>query len=218
MRKKKFLVFLIMVLGLTMSACKLDASTPQPTSQSDNDRLSDIFTAVASQTPPTQPGGIITTEQPQGGGVDPLADEAFDQGTQIPTVPAIVTATSTQQPTPAPTQALVAPTTYSLEKGEYPYCIARRFNIDVATLLNANNLSMDGLFKEGLTLTIPQNAPAFKGERARQNHPTDYTVRSGDTFYSIACTFGDVYPEEIASANGMTLNDNLTPGTVLHIP
>jgi LysM repeat protein len=69
-----------------------------------------------------------------------------------------------------------------------------------------------------LTLTIPQNAASFKGSRSLREHPTTYTVQSGDTFYRIACKFGDIYPEEIAAANGMTLKDELTTGMTLNIP
>ena len=120
--------------------------------------------------------------------------------------------------TAVPTPKLVVPSSYSLQKGEFPYCIARRFNVDVNALLSANNLSKEGLYKEGLTLTIPQNAGKFKGTRSLQEHPTTYTVLSGDTFYRIACKFGDVYPEEIAAANGMTLKDDLTVGSTIDIP
>jgi LysM repeat protein len=90
--------------------------------------------------------------------------------------------------------------------------------VDVNALLSANNLSKEGLYKEGLTLTIPKNAASFVGSRALRKHPTTYTVTSDDTFYRIACKFGDVFPEEIASANGMTLKDDLTVGATIQIP
>jgi LysM repeat protein len=218
MRKKYFLIPLIVLLGMLASACTRDASSPASVTPSGNDQISAVLTQVASRTPLTTP--LFTpgvTES--GGGIDPDVDNAFEQGTQIVTMTsAVITATPTKKATAVPTPKLVVPSSYSLQKGEFPYCIARRFNVDVNALLSANNLSKEGLYKEGLTLTIPQNAGNFKGTRSLQEHPTTYTVLSGDTFYRIACKFGDVYPEEIAAANGMTLKDDLTAGSTIDIP
>ena len=36
------------------------------------------------------------------------------------------------------------------------------------------------------------------GGRALRDHPTTYTVVSGDTFYKIACLYGNLLPEDIA--------------------
>jgi len=56
------------------------------------------------------------------------------------------------------------------------------------------------------------------GPRATAAHPTSYTVRQGDTFYTIACSFGDVYPEAIAQANNLNFNEAPLPGLNLQIP
>lgn len=201
-----------------MGACTRNASDPTSVAPSGNDQISAVLTQVASRTPLTTP--LLTPGATEaGGGIDPDVDNAFEQGTLIATnTSAVITATPTKKATAVPTPKLVVPSSYSLEKGEFPYCIARRFDVDVNALLSANNLSKEGLYKEGLTLTIPQNASGFKGSRSLQNHPTTYTVLSGDTFYRIACKFGDVYPEEIAAANGMTLKDDLTVGATIDIP
>ena len=45
----------------------------------------------------------------------------------------------------------------------------------------------------------------------------DYTTREGDTVTAVAGFFG-VDPEELAKANGITVDTPLTPGTVLVIP
>jgi hypothetical protein len=39
-----------------------------------------------------------------------------------------------------------------------------------------------------------------------------------ETFYSIACAFGDVDPSAIAAANGMAITAPLTTGKILNIP
>ncbi len=130
----------------------------------------------------------------------------------------------TKAPTKAPTSVpkhnagVQVPSKYVLHKGEYPYCIARRFDIDPDALLRANNLRRGQWVYPGTELVIPKNAGHFPYQRAWHSHPTDYTVRYGDTIYSIACWFGDVTPEEIAAANGISVNTPLTPGQVLHIP
>jgi LysM repeat protein len=218
MRKKYFLVLLIISLGISMSACTKDASTPGAVTPSGNDQISAVLTQVASRTALTTP---FFTPGPTGagGGGDPGVDNANEQGTSIPTATSgVITATPTKKATAVPTPNLVVPSSYSLKKGEFPYCIARRFDVDINALLSANNLSREGLYKEGLTLTIPQNTGGFKGNRSLRSHPTTYTVLSGDTFYKIACEFGDVFPEEIAAANGMTLKDDLTVGQTIDIP
>jgi hypothetical protein len=69
-----------------------------------------------------------------------------------------------------------------------------------------------------LKLTIPQSG-SFPGVVALATHPTTYTVLAGDeTVYSVACKFGNVYPESIASTNGIAVSAKLTAGQKLQIP
>jgi LysM repeat protein len=49
-------------------------------------------------------------------------------------------------------------------------------------------------------------------------HPADYTVKAGDTIYSIACDFGDVDPMAIAAANNLQAPYTLKVGDVIRIP
>ena len=156
-----------------------------------------------------------------------LGPEAGGGAVDTPT-PAVVvvgaTATPKPQPTATPTPlrasvpTVTVPSSYTLHQGEYPYCLARRFNIDPDTLLAVNGLSRGQFVYPGTVLTIPQNAPPFPGERAWHPHPDTYTVGVGDTIYSIACYYGDVSPEAIAAVNGISVNTPLTPGQILHIP
>jgi LysM repeat protein len=118
---------------------------------------------------------------------------------------------------PAPTESL--PTTYTLQKGELPYCIARRFDLNPSELCNLNNLNcQSNQSAVGLTLKIPQSGKHFPSNRALQTHPTTYTVAAGDTIYSIACKFGDVDPMVIARVNGLAVPYMLTAGQKLQIP
>jgi LysM repeat protein len=116
------------------------------------------------------------------------------------------------------TGAVGAPSNYTLQAGEFPYCIARRFNINPDQLLSANGISDGSLFKPGLTLTIPKAGP-FPGDRTLHPHPDTYTVDSADTTIAgVACYYGDVLPQEIASANGLSVSSALTIGQHLSIP
>lgn len=121
-------------------------------------------------------------------------------------------------PTTTPVPAGVRPATYILQSGEFPYCIARRFNVNPDDLLSMSGLTSPDLYSVGDKLTIPQSG-AFPGSRALAAHPTTYNVLSGDeTVYSVACKFGDVYPDAIASANGISVSAKLTAGQPLKIP
>jgi len=211
MRKEKviFLYGLLIVLSIIATACTQSASTGTVPTQEDED-IQTILDAIENQ-----PRVEMTPTT--------AADSTTDAGTTDVTTPEVPQAdVPTATPTPEPTKEVVqvdlkVPKKYTLRKGEFPWCIARRFNIDPTTLMNANGLSGSS-YSPGLVLTIPQDAPKFQGDRSLKNHPTTYTVTSGDSFYSIACVFGDVWPEEIAAQNFMELGDALAAGTQLDIP
>ena len=114
----------------------------------------------------------------------------------------------------------VRPATYTLQSGEHPYCIARRFNVDPDALLTLSGLtsSQASSLETGTVLKIPQSG-AFPGDRTLVAHPTNYIVASGDeTMNSIACKYGDVDPAAIASANSLSVSAKLTAGQTLKIP
>jgi LysM repeat protein len=127
-------------------------------------------------------------------------------------------------PVPGTTPVIIVPTvtpgrpaTYTLQSGEFPYCIARRFNINPDDLLALNGLSSGQVLQPGLQLRIPA-AGSFPGGRALRTHPAQYTVAVDDTIYKIACYFGDVDPTSIAAANGIALTTPLVTGQLLNIP
>lgn len=135
--------------------------------------------------------------------------------------PAANTQSATNTVIPAATSIPgVRPATYTLQKGEFPYCIARRFNVDPAALLSLSGLTsaQANSLVTGTVLTIPQSG-AFPGNRALAAHPATYTVLSGDeTIYGVACKFGDVDPAAIAAENGIAVSAKLTAGQQLRIP
>ncbi len=186
-------------LGKTPSVSQQDAIKTQTAIAKQN--LNPILgeaTATPTTKAPVQPEATNTQAQPAATQAQPVVTQG--PSVTIPTV------------TPG------LPTTYKLQKGEFVYCIARRFNVDPAAILSLNGLAKAELVYEGMTLKIPQNAAKFPDGRALQKHPAKYTVVAGDTIYTIACKYGDVEPWAIAMANNLTAPYTLTAGTVLNIP
>ncbi|UCH60773.1 MAG: LysM peptidoglycan-binding domain-containing protein, partial [Anaerolineales bacterium] len=136
------------------------------------------------------------------------------------------TATPTTAPQPSASVASITfasptpgiPSNYTLQKGEHPYCIARRFNVNPLDMLRLSGLSASGNYAPGTVLKIPQSGGSFPGPRSLKSHPTTYTVGSGDTIYSISCEFGDVDPNTLAAANGLSSPYRLEAGQKLTIP
>lgn len=95
---------------------------------------------------------------------------------------------------------------YTVKSGDTLWSIARLNNTSVDELKKINNLSSN-MLTIGQKLKI--NTPASSGQ-------TNYTVKSGDTLYSIANKYG-VSVDEIKNANGLTSNI-LSIGEVLVIP
>jgi LysM repeat protein len=150
------------------------------------------------------PGGSTFTPTAQGGSTVVVPTTS---GTQ--TVP---TTSGTVGPVPS---------SYTLQKGEFPYCIARRFNLNPNELLSQNGLSVEqsNALMPGLVLTIPHTGNPFPSDRALHTHPATYVVPSSDTTISgVACYYGDSDPQAIATANNLTLSSALNSGQSLTIP
>ncbi len=226
MNKKLIGIFVILaILVMTLSACERSATrsgtgAATPTSeipfpvatqpQIMVDILKGTQTAAALSLTPSTGGAGAATGTPAFAFNTPAAGSG---GAATPTVPAVPETVSTPYPTSTPGK----PTTWTLQQGEYPYCIARRFDVDPVELLTLNGMSMDSQPAVGTTLKIPASG-SFPGDRARTKHPTTYSVVTGDTIYQIACKFGDVDPNVILAANGLTAGTALTSGQVLQIP
>lgn len=111
------------------------------------------------------------------------------------------------------------PSTYTLQHGEFVFCIARRFNVDPDETLALNGLFDSQTLYPGLVLKIPQSGKPFPGNRMLRNHPATYTVTSSnETIYGVACEFGDIDPAAIAQANSLSVGAALTAGQQLTIP
>jgi len=215
------LAVMLVLTGCVKSAAPAPLATPTQTSLFGNVagptsmnlvQLYGTQTAMALTTPLGTPNPLTPLPSPtltlfgySGTGLPPTGIP----GTPGTAVPPIVIPTSTPG----------RPVSYTLQAGEYPYCIARRFNVNPAELLIVNNLTDGQLLQPGIVLTIPQTGNPFPGSRALHSHPDTYTVSSPtDTVYKIACYYGDVSPDAIANANSLTVPYTVNIGQVLHIP
>jgi LysM repeat protein len=219
-RSLRTITFLLMIgaviAGLT--ACRVPASkgpfSETPTSEGlpvpgETSGGIDVG-AFATQTAQANPPVVITTQVSPG---SPTQGSPYPGPTNVPGVPEPTSTPLTYvEPTPGG-----VPTTYTLQEGEYPFCIARRFDVNQTELLTLNGLTVNSFFYAGQELKIPQTGNPFDGSRTLHDHPTTYKIQTGDTVNSIACYFGDVSPDMIILQNNLHSTD-LPVGEVLIIP
>jgi LysM repeat protein len=177
--------------------------------------LAQTAAALTAGTPPaTEEAGIEITPDSE------ITEAPGEEATATETPPLISASPTATQP--APTVIVNAPGTYTLQKGEHPYCIARRFNVDPDEMLALSGLTRDQAYSlaAGTVLKVPQTGHPFPGTRPLQNHPATYTVTDASmTVYGVACAYGDVDPAAIVQANsGLTLSSVLTVGQQISIP
>lgn len=238
-RKKSVILFSLLVLtAIIISACERPYGTvpletptanptnlfvsPFPTSDNPMEMIGEFATstALAETAVALTAGTLPATEAP---GTEITSDSNFTDTpggsavpTETPTLDVDNTPTATQ---PLPTVTTNRPASYALQKGEFPYCIARRFNVDPEELLSLNNLASGTVYYPNLTLTIPQSGKPFPGTRGWHSRPDTYTVISANmNLYGVACYYGDVDPATIAQANNLQLTATLTVGQQLTIP
>ena len=233
MKQKRFLLLLVTVLlVIGLSACERPASVapkgatsptvpeggfPLPGTTED---VMGQLESFATQTAIALSGGAPAAQ--------PTAAAATTPGAPAPTAGAQATSASqpaqpqaaspSKTPIVVPTATPGKPSSWTLQRGEHPFCIARRFNVNPADLLDASGLRGGDSYSVGTVLKIPNNARDFPGGRSLKKHPDNYTVGSKDTIYSIACEYGDVDPYAIAAANGLSAPYKLSNGQELYIP
>lgn len=101
---------------------------------------------------------------------------------------------------------------YTVKSGDSLYSIARKYNTTVQDIINLNYLKSNNL-SVGQVLRIPENY--FKPDEMTMPNYISYTVKPGDTLYSIASSNG-VSVDTIISDNVLP-NNNLSVGQVLRL-
>ncbi|MBQ9181356.1 MAG: LysM peptidoglycan-binding domain-containing protein [Bacilli bacterium] len=98
--------------------------------------------------------------------------------------------------------------TYTVKSGDSLWSIAKKFNTTLQDLKQLNNLSSN-LLNVGQILQIPESSPV-------QNEYMLYTVKNGDTLYSISRNFNTT-PQELRIKNNLGSNF-LSIGQQLKVP
>ncbi len=98
--------------------------------------------------------------------------------------------------------------TYTVQRGDSLWSIAKRFNVGVSELKSANNLKSN-LISVGQQLVIPGVPPSNQTN-------TTYVVQKGDSLWSIASA-NNTTVDEIANLNDLDTN-TIYVGQVLQIP
>lgn len=111
---------------------------------------------------------------------------------------------------------IFADSSYVVKKGDTLYSISRKYELTVAELRAANNLSENDILRAGEKLIIPSadisNAAALSGDSSKNEKSSaaaettaiktiSYTVQKGDTLYGIARKNGIKLPELLALNN-----------------
>jgi LysM repeat protein len=107
------------------------------------------------------------------------------------------------------------PGTYTVQRGDWFYAIARKFSVGVGALQAANPMVNPNFVYPGQVLNIPSGSTP--GGDPSPGTGSGYTVRPGDTLFSIALRLGKtVYALQIA--NHLPNPNFIYPGQTLVIP
>jgi len=228
-RKKRGIVVAstLILAAVLISACQQPYSTPPAVTNTPLD-TSSLFSTPLGEPDSMQDVENFITQTALAGGVPAVATSTPGIGdivstlTPTPIIELNPTNTATQAVAASTSTPAVSGSEWILRDGEFPYCIARRYNVDPADLIKASGLTSPDIYYEGQRLIIPQNStwPASLGSRSLRNHPTTYNVtgNSDTTIYGVACKFGDVSPSAIAQNNNLSVDATLTVGQTLNVP
>ena len=118
---------------------------------------------------------------------------------------------------------IYADSSYKVQKGDTLYSISRKYQITVAELCSANNITDKTVIKEGQKLIIPKadinNAVALNTDDSKTTinvKTTVYTVVKGDTLYSIAKR-NNMTVAELLALNNLDANTVIKVGQKLKI-
>ena len=220
----------LLLAAVLISACQQPYSTPPAatntpldtnslfsTPMGEPDSMQTVESFITQTALAGDPNAAIVTATPGAPG-----DVATITATPIIDLNPTVTATQAVAVATTAAAPAVSGSEWILKNGEFPYCIARRYNVDPSDLIKASGLSSPDIYYEGQKLIIPQNStwPASLGSRSLLNRPGTYKVtgNSDITIYGVACKYGDINPATIAQNNNLSVDATLTIGQTLNIP
>lgn len=110
-----------------------------------------------------------------------------------------------------------APTgTYTVKSGDTLSGIATRHGVTVNQLKQWNGLTSNNI-RVGQKLKLNSSSSAASASASSSGDYSTYTVKSGDSLYSIAKNYSGVSAQDIMNFNGMS-SSNIKPGMKIKIP
>ena len=106
--------------------------------------------------------------------------------------------------------------TYTVKSGDTLSGIATRHGVTVNQLKQWNGLTSNNI-KVGQKLKLNSTSSTAAPAASSSGDYTTYTVKSGDSFYSIAKNYSGVSAQDIMNFNGMS-SSNIKPGMKIKIP
>jgi membrane-bound lytic murein transglycosylase D len=100
---------------------------------------------------------------------------------------------------------------YRVRAGETLSSIARRHNISVSTLARMNNMGTGDSLMAGQRLILKASSRHYRDEGVAAGRRVMYTVRRGDTIYSISRQF-QVSVEQLKTWNGLNRRHQIRAG------
>lgn len=238
MKRSAWIACTLTILSALITGCNQPYSTPPAVTNtpidpsnlfatpSTGDTGLDDVEIFATQTAQALNPNLLSTATP--GAAPESATLTSTPFVQLPASPSPMPTSTLAIPNNVPTSTPGSsapvgnrPQTYTLQSEEFPFCIARRYNLDPASLLAQNGLSSGTVFYAGVVLNLSNVSSPFPDNRALRAHPTTYTVtgNADTTVYGVACKFGDLTPDAIVAANsGISLGSTFNVGQTLNIP
>ncbi len=133
----------------------------------------------------------------------------------IPSASGTVSPSSPSSTTPVPPKS--GATTYTVQRGDWFYGIARKFGVSAEALRAANPGVSSDVVHPGQVLNIPGGGQPAATPVPSKGPGATYTVKQGDTLFSIAVKFGKT-AYEIQIANHLPSENSIYPGQTLIIP
>lgn len=223
MKQRIFILVLVaMLASLMVAGCDRPAPLP-PTVQTSTAQIPfpvpdkpTVIGQIGTQTAIARYPPVIAISATPVPGQATLAPQA--QPPAAITTPVVV-ATSTPKPViVVPTATPGRPSTYTIQSGDTFYCLARRYNLNVADFLGLNGLDNNSQAVIGRVVQIPQSGSWTNDGRSLKAHPDTYVVQDGESLNKIACSYGDVDPNAILYANNLNSASDIQSGMTLNIP
>ncbi len=106
--------------------------------------------------------------------------------------------------------------TYTVKSGDTLSGIAAKHGVTVANIKSWNGLTSNNI-KVGQKLKVKASSVSQQSSQSGNGNYTTYTVKSGDSFYSIAQKYPGISAQNIMDFNGMS-SSALKPGMKIKIP